>query len=88
MTITRFTSPASKTILLVSDLPQIGMFIKTEHVMGVFPSPYADDPWIGLVNGELAIPGHVLRQRVFDPVLYEVTHLIYVQWARFHAKNL
>ena len=31
-----------------------------------------DDPTVGLVNGELAIPGLLLRQQVFDPVVNEV----------------
>ena len=28
-----------------------------------------DDPSVGLLNGELAIPGNVLRREVFDPVI-------------------
>ena len=28
-----------------------------------------DDPSVGLVNGELAIPGNLLRREVFDPVI-------------------
>lgn len=31
-----------------------------------------DDPAVGLVNGELAIPGVLLRREVFDPVVTEV----------------
>jgi hypothetical protein len=30
------------------------------------------DPNVGLVNGELAIPGGLLRQEVFDPVIAQV----------------
>jgi hypothetical protein len=32
-----------------------------------------DDPAVGLVNGELAIPGNLLRREVFDPVINEVS---------------
>lgn len=32
-----------------------------------------DDPAVGLVNGELAIPGNLLRREVFDPVISEVS---------------
>ncbi|KAG8908847.1 hypothetical protein FRB99_003086 [Tulasnella sp. 403] len=32
-----------------------------------------DDAAVGLVNGELAIPGILLRQQVFDPVVEEVS---------------
>lgn len=28
-----------------------------------------DDPAVGLMNGELAIPGNLLRQEVFEPVV-------------------
>lgn len=31
-----------------------------------------DDPSVGLVNGELAIPGNLLRQEVFEPVVNQV----------------
>lgn len=31
-----------------------------------------DDPAVGLVNGEVAIPGNLLRREVFDPVVDEV----------------
>ena len=34
-----------------------------------------DDPRVGLVNGELSIPGNLLRHEVFDPVVNEVLHL-------------
>ena len=33
-----------------------------------------DDPSVGLINGELAIPGTLLRSKVFDPVVSEVSH--------------
>lgn len=32
----------------------------------------ADDPNVGLENGELAIPGNLLRREVFDPVIAQV----------------
>jgi len=32
-----------------------------------------DDLDVGLLNGELAIPGSLLREQVFDPVIEEVT---------------
>ncbi|KAF7307712.1 hypothetical protein MKEN_01131300 [Mycena kentingensis (nom. inval.)] len=35
-----------------------------------------DDPSIGLVNGQLGIPGILLREAVFDPVVDEVLNLI------------
>jgi len=31
-----------------------------------------DDASVGLFNGELAIPGSLLRREVFDPVIEEV----------------
>ena len=31
-----------------------------------------DDPSVGLINGELAIPGNLLRREVLDPVVEEV----------------
>jgi len=34
------------------------------------------DPSVGLINGELAIPGNLLRREVFDPVVSEVLQLI------------
>ena len=37
---------------------------------------YADDANVGLVNGELAIPGYLLRREVFDPVVEQVNHAI------------
>ncbi|KAJ7468633.1 hypothetical protein FB451DRAFT_1560344 [Mycena latifolia] len=40
-----------------------------------------DDRSVGLINGQLAIPGRVLRQAVFDPVVDEVLDLITKQLA-------
>lgn len=31
-----------------------------------------DDLSVGLINGELAIPGNLLRREVFDPVVNQV----------------
>ena len=31
-----------------------------------------DDPTVGLINGDLVIPGNLLRSEVFDPVVSEV----------------
>ena len=31
-----------------------------------------DDPTVGLINGELSIPGNLLRSEVFDPVVDQV----------------
>ena len=41
-----------------------------------------DDPRVGLVNGELSIPGNLLRQEVFDPVVNQVLHLSRTPCAR------
>ena len=34
-----------------------------------------EDPRVGLVNGELSIPGILLRREVFDPVVNQVLYL-------------
>ncbi|KDR79932.1 hypothetical protein GALMADRAFT_153665 [Galerina marginata CBS 339.88] len=41
-----------------------------------------DDASVGLINGQLSIPGNLLRREVFDPVVNEVVHLIEEQIAR------
>lgn len=33
------------------------------------------DPSVGLINGQLSIPGNLLRREVFDPVVNEVRYL-------------
>ena len=33
---------------------------------------YSDDPSVGLEDGQLAIPGYLLRREVFDPVVKQV----------------
>ncbi|KAI9057551.1 actin-like ATPase domain-containing protein [Trametes sanguinea] len=38
-----------------------------------------DDPAVGLVNGEVTIPGNLLRREVFEPVVDEVLELIEAQ---------
>ncbi|KAF8154010.1 hypothetical protein B0H34DRAFT_74131 [Crassisporium funariophilum] len=40
------------------------------------------DPSVGLFNGQLSIPGNLLRREVFDPVVNEVLQLIEGQIAR------
>ncbi|KAH9993029.1 actin-like ATPase domain-containing protein [Russula vinacea] len=35
-----------------------------------------DDPRVGLINGELSIPGNLLRREVFDPVVNQALELI------------
>ncbi|PPQ68984.1 hypothetical protein CVT25_009169 [Psilocybe cyanescens] len=40
------------------------------------------DPSVGLINGQLSIPGVLLRREVFDPVVNEVLQLIEDQIAR------
>jgi len=44
------------------------------------------DPSVGLINGELAIPGNLLRREVFDPVISEVLHLVEEQSRRIDQK--
>ena len=34
------------------------------------------DPSVGLIHGDLAIPGNLLRREVFDPVVQQVRHRI------------
>ncbi|KAF8333258.1 actin-like ATPase domain-containing protein [Cantharellus anzutake] len=41
-----------------------------------------DDPSVGLVNGDLALPGNLLRREVFDPVIEQVLNLIESQTRR------
>ncbi|KAG8820632.1 hypothetical protein FRC17_010099 [Serendipita sp. 399] len=41
-----------------------------------------DDPSVGLFNGQLSIPGNLLRREVFDPVINEVLQLIEDQLRR------
>ena len=46
------------------------------------------DPSIGLEYGELAIPGHVLRRDVFDPVINQVLDLIELQLTKTPNKSV
>ncbi|KAJ3486412.1 hypothetical protein NLI96_g4257 [Meripilus lineatus] len=45
-----------------------------------------DDPSVGLINGELAIPGTLLRSKVFDPVVSEVVELIEEQLRKVEGR--
>ncbi|KDQ16894.1 hypothetical protein BOTBODRAFT_106352 [Botryobasidium botryosum FD-172 SS1] len=45
-----------------------------------------DDPDVGLVNGELAIPGTLLRRQVFDPVVDQVLQLIEDQMHKINQR--
>jgi len=40
-----------------------------------------DDPRVGLFNGELSIPGNLLRREVFDPVVNQVPYLFLLCFA-------
>ncbi|KAF9445980.1 actin-like ATPase domain-containing protein [Macrolepiota fuliginosa MF-IS2] len=44
------------------------------------------DPSVGLINGELCIPGNLLRMQVFDPVVNEVLQLIEEQIGRIEQR--
>ena len=46
-----------------------------------------DDPTVGLINGELSIPGNLLRREVFDPVIDEVLNLIEEQMKRVNQQK-
>jgi hypothetical protein len=50
------------------------------------PSVDRPQPSVGLVNGELAIPGHRLRREVFEPVVDQVIQLLEEQVAKVAAK--
>ncbi|KAH8114842.1 actin-like ATPase domain-containing protein [Phellopilus nigrolimitatus] len=45
-----------------------------------------DDPTVGLINGELAIPGNLLRREVFDPVVEQVLGLLEEQLHRVEQR--
>ncbi|KAF5375362.1 hypothetical protein D9615_008000 [Tricholomella constricta] len=45
-----------------------------------------DDPSVGLVNGQLSVPGNLLRREVFDPVVGEVLQLIEEQIRRLDQR--
>ncbi|KAF9508048.1 hypothetical protein BS47DRAFT_1350776 [Hydnum rufescens UP504] len=51
--------------------------IWTKRVWLTFCLHFLDDPSVGLENGELIIPGHVLRHEVFDPVIHQVLRAIH-----------
>lgn len=45
-----------------------------------------DDPSVGLINGELSIPGNLLRREVFDPVVNQVLDLIEEQMRKIDQR--
>lgn len=45
------------------------------------------DPSVGLIHGDLAIPGVLLRREVFDPVVHEVRNLVCVKHKSAHLTN-
>ncbi|KAA1466844.1 actin-like ATPase domain-containing protein [Dentipellis sp. KUC8613] len=45
-----------------------------------------DDASVGLINGELSIPGNLLRREVFDPVVNQVLELIEGQMAKIDQR--
>ncbi|THH28180.1 hypothetical protein EUX98_g6007 [Antrodiella citrinella] len=45
-----------------------------------------DDPSVGLINGELAVPGNLLRREVFDPVVNQVLELIEEQMKKIDQR--
>lgn len=46
------------------------------------------DPSVGLINGQLSIPGNLLRREVFDPVVNEVRYLSSVNPFLHEIENL
>ncbi|GLB44621.1 putative actin-like ATPase domain-containing protein [Lyophyllum shimeji] len=44
------------------------------------------DPSVGLIDGQLTVPGNLLRREVFDPVVGEVLHLIEEQLRRLDQR--
>ncbi|KAI0255423.1 actin-like ATPase domain-containing protein [Lactifluus subvellereus] len=45
-----------------------------------------DDPQVGLFNGELSIPGNLLRREVFDPVVSQALELIEEQMKKVNQR--
>ncbi|KAI0289645.1 actin-like ATPase domain-containing protein [Russula brevipes] len=45
-----------------------------------------DDPQVGLFNGELSIPGNLLRREVFDPVVNQTLELIEDQMKKVNQR--
>lgn len=48
------------------------MQIESMFLFTCFNPEDPHDPSVGLINGQLAIPGNLLRREVFDPVVNEV----------------
>jgi hypothetical protein len=47
------------------------------------------DPSVGLINGQLSIPGNLLRREVFDPVVNQVSCLYLSEWrTKFRASDV
>lgn len=62
-----------------SDIPPLMVFFFHVDNMFHFTTFNVEDPHdpsVGLINGELAIPGNLLRREVFDPVISQVLDLI------------
>ncbi|KAJ3572787.1 hypothetical protein NP233_g2855 [Leucocoprinus birnbaumii] len=63
--------------------------IQDDDLMFHFPCFNTEDPQdpsVGLINGELCIPGNLLRREVFDPVVNEVLQLIEEQMSRIEQR--
>jgi hypothetical protein len=46
------------------------------------------DPSVGLMNGQLSIPGNLLRREVFDPVVNEVCLFLISIWLIFEKHKI
>ncbi|ORY76553.1 hypothetical protein BCR35DRAFT_120949 [Leucosporidium creatinivorum] len=46
------------------------------------------DPSVGLEYGELAIPGHVLKREVFDPIIEQVLDLLHYQLSKVASTRI
>ncbi|KAF5345803.1 hypothetical protein D9756_010885 [Leucocoprinus leucothites] len=63
--------------------------IQDDDLMFHFPCFNTEDPQdpsVGLINGELCVPGNLLRREVFDPVVNEVLQLIEEQMNRIEQR--
>jgi hypothetical protein len=45
------------------------------------------DPSVGLIDGQLCIPGNLLRERVFDPVVSQVSILSISISSRYTSRH-
>lgn len=55
-------------------LRRITKFIDNMFHFTCFNVEDPHDPSVGLINGQLSIPGNLLRREVFDPVVNEVRY--------------